>query len=149
MVVSIARIDRRDDPVYKENRVQKPYKLYNALFIRKTGPKNHTGKTTRRPHDIKPTNTTNTHHLVRGRRPGVATRSTLALPEDDPVMVDGPYARAVFIQVATKTHLFRGRRPGVATRSTFALLEGNPVMVDETFCPRSLHPGRHEIPPFP
>ena len=32
MVVSTARIDRRDDPGYKENRIQKPYKLYNAYL---------------------------------------------------------------------------------------------------------------------
>ena len=73
----------------------------------------------------------NTHHLLRGRRPGVTTRSTFALPESDPVMVDEPSAHAVFIQVTTKTTMYRGRRPGVATRSTFALPESDPVMVDE------------------
>ena len=46
--ISAARLDRKSDPVYKENRVQKPYK---ARFIRKTETKNHTSDEARHPHN--------------------------------------------------------------------------------------------------
>ena len=47
--------------------------------MRKTGPKNHTGESTGRPHDTSRPNTTNTHHLFRGRRPGVTTSTKLRI----------------------------------------------------------------------
>ena len=46
--ISADRLDRKSDPVYKENRAQKPY---IARFIRKTEPKNHTSGEARHPHN--------------------------------------------------------------------------------------------------
>jgi hypothetical protein len=64
-VVSATDQIEESDPVYKENRVQKPYKLYTDRFIRETRPKNHTCEETYRPHNAAP-RAQQTHTTISG-----------------------------------------------------------------------------------
>ena len=119
--ISAARLNRKSDPVYKENRVQKPYK---ARFIRKTETKNHTSEEARHPHNAA-TDATNTPP-VPGPPPRRTSQNDLRIARRRTSRV-GILAVHTDLQAATQAPCLRGRRPDVIARSTFALPEDEPA----------------------
>jgi hypothetical protein len=112
------RLDKRkcyahNDPLYKENRIQKPY----IAFVGKTETKDHTSEEARYPHNAA-TNAINTppspeppHRRTSQNDLPIARRRTSQA---------NILAVHIDLQVTTQAPCLRGRRPDVATRTAYA-----------------------------